>query len=1041
MLDSIIKFSLKNRLTVVVLSLILLVYGVFVTINLPIDVFPDLNRPIVTIITNTPGYAPDEIETLITIPLETNINGTPGLTRVRSLSWIGVSLIYAEFEWGTDINKNRQLIAEKIQQTTDVLPKGIIPVMAPSSSIMGEIMFVGLVSPNNKVSPMELRTLADWVVRPRLMTISGLSQIIPIGGEVKQYQILIDSKKLQQKNLSLEDLEHALGEISENTTGGFLDKDHLEYLIRPLGRVSSLEDIENSYIGTTLGMPVLVKDVAKVKIGPQVIRGQGSINGQNAVILTIQKQPSTDTTKLTKLIEAELVNIQTTLPDGVKVESDLFKQSRFIENSIKNVEEALRDGAIMVAIILILFLLNVRTTVITLTAIPMSFVMTAIVFKLMGLSVNTMTLGGLAVAIGELVDDAIVDVENVFRRLKENKKLANPENPILVIYRASSEVRNSIVFSTIIVVLVFIPLFALSGIEGRLFAPLGLSYIISLIASLIVSLTLTPVLCSYLLPKMKAMEHSDGRLVLLLKKLVGKVVRKNLHRPYPIFISCFALFLISLAGVFFLGRNFLPEFNEGTAVVGVASAPGISLAESNEQGLKIERKLMQIPEVKSVVRRVGRAEMSEYVEGSDWNEYDIDFKPEGREKELVLKDLRDTIKGVSSELAVSVGQPISHRLDHLLSGVRAQIAIKLFGQDLTELRRLAFEMKEALEGTEGLVDLQVEPLVLIPQLKINIDREAASQRRISTGDLANNLALLLNGTDIGRFIEKQRSFDIFMRLDDESRNSVEGIKNTLIKSLPTGDRVTVADIAEVYEGQGPNLINREDMLRRIIISGNSAGRDLNSLVEEINKKIKTVELPKGYFIRIGGQFESQQQASRLIAILGIFSLLGVFFVLYIHFRSVFLSLQVMLNIPLALIGSVMALYMARETMSLATMVAFITLCGIASRNGIMMISHYLHLIKEEGHAFSEEMIVQGTLERLVPVLMTALSAALALVPLLLSEGEPGKEILHPVAVVIVGGLMSSTLLDIFVTPLVFFRFGKKSVDRYLKNSQDEVFGE
>lgn len=1041
MLDYIIRFSLKNRLTVLVLSLILLFYGSFITMNLPIDVFPDLNRPVVTVITNAPGFAPDEIETLITIPLETNMNGTPGLTRVRSLSWIGVSIIYAEFEWGTDIYKNRQLIAEKIQQTSDRLPPKVVPIMTPASSIMGEIMFVGLVSSNNNVSPMELRTLADWVVRPRLMTITGLSQITPIGGEVKQYQILIDSKKLQSKNITLEDLQHSLGEISENTTGGFLNKDKKEFLIRPLGRVQSLEDIENSFVGLHLGLPILVKDIAEVKIGPQIIRGLGSINGQEAVILTIQKQPGADTTKLTHLVEDELKSIQKMLPAGVEIKSDLFKQSRFIENSISNVEEALRDGAIMVAIILILFLLNVRTTLITLTAIPLSFVMTAIVFKWLGLSVNTMTLGGLAVAIGELVDDAIVDVENVFRRLKENKIATHPKNPFVVIYEASSEVRNSIVFSTIIVVLVFIPLFAMSGIEGRLFAPLGLAYIISLLASLVVSLTVTPVLCSYLLPNAKAVEHSDGKLVLWLKNMVEKIVRHNLKRPMPIMVICFLLFTVSLSILPFMGRNFLPEFNEGTAVIGVASVPGISLEASHQLGFEIEKRLMLIPEVKSVVRRVGRAELSEYVEGSDWNEFDIDFKETGREKEVVLSEIRKAIKEVDPEVAVNVGQPISHRLDHLLSGVRAQVAIKIFGPDLTELRRIAFEMKEELDSTQGLVDLQVEPLVLIPQVKVAIDRELASKNRMSAGELANNMALMLNGSAIGRFIEGQRSFDIYVRMDDASRNTINGIQNTLVQTLPTGEKIKVADVAEVYEGQGPNLINREDMVRRIIISGNSEGRDLESLVSEIKNKISKVELPNGYFIKIGGQFESQQEASRLIVILGLFSLLGVFFVLFIHFKSVFLSLQVMLNIPLALIGSVVAIAVTERVLSLATMVAFITLCGIASRNGIMMIGHYLHLMKEEGEEFSDQMIIRGTLERLVPVLMTALSAALALVPLLLSRGEPGKEILYPVAVVIVGGLFSSTLLDIFITPVVFFKYGKKSSEKYLKEDQLQVLGE
>jgi CzcA family heavy metal efflux pump len=1034
MLDAVIRFSLKHRLTVIVFSVFLLIYGGWIAYKLPVDVFPDLNRPIVTIMTEGHGLAPEEVETLITLPIETALNGTPNVVRIRSSSAIGISIVYVEFEWGTDAFRNRQLIAERLQLAKDRLPPDVTPTMTPTSSIMGEIMFVGVTSPSGKVSPMELRTLADWTIRPRLMTISGISQIIVMGGNLKQYQILVSSEKLQRHGIPLEDLKHALSEISDNTTGGFINIGKQEYLIRPMGRVKSIEDIKNSFVGVSLGRSVLLKDVAEVRIGSGIKRGNGSVNGKHAVILTIQKQPSGDTINVTRKVEEELASLQKSLPEGVIIETDLFKQSRFIENSIANVEEALRDGAIMVAIILFLFLLNVRTTVITLTAIPLSFVITAIVFKWLGLSVNTMTLGGLAVAIGELVDDAIVDVENVFRRLRENRLAANPRNPLEVIYHASSEVRNSIVFSTIIVVLVFIPLFALDGIEGRLFAPLGIAYIISLLASLVVSLTVTPALCSYLLPKSKSMEHpADGRLVVFLKDIVRKTIHRNLgHHRMVLSISA-VLVIGALSLLPFMGKNFLPDFNEGSATIGLAAAPGISLEASDEIGLKIEAEILKVPEVKNTVRRVGRAEMDEHAEGVHWNEIDVDFKEEGRPREEVLADIRKRIETTAPEIFMNIGQPISHRLDHLLSGVRAQVAIKIFGPDLSILRRLGGEIHEAIQDVPGIVDLSLEPLVLIPQVKMNINREAAAEARMGAGALAQDLEAMLSGEVVGQFLEGQKSYNIYLRLDEKSRDTVESIKKTPIKYTPTGQFITVNDVADVYEGTGPNAVNREDMVRRIIVSANSDGRDLGNLVGDINARIAKVNVPKGYFVRIGGQFESQKNASRLLMFLGTISLLGIFFVLYLHFSSIPLTLQIMLNIPLALIGSVLAIWMTERVLSVATLVAFITLCGIASRNGIMMITHYLHLMKEEGEKFSEEMVIRGSLERLVPVLMTALSAALALVPLLMSRGEPGKEILYPVAVVIVGGLISSTLLDILVTPVVFFRFGRKPAEKWLEN--------
>ncbi|MBI4346245.1 MAG: efflux RND transporter permease subunit [Elusimicrobia bacterium] len=1038
MLNAVIRLSLRNRLTVLALAAAATAYGLWIAAQLPVDVFPDLNRPTVTVLTEAHGLAPEEVETLVTLPIEAALNGTPGVIRLRSSSGIGISILHVEFDWGTDIFRDRQLVAERLQLVQTRLPEGLIPVIGPISSIMGEIQFAGLTSPDGSVAPMDLRSTADWVVRPRLMTIPGISQVVVMGGQVKQYQILVSSDRLQRKGISLEGLKHALSEISENTTGGFIDLDGKEFLIRPLGRAESIEEISESPVGLHLGRPVLVKDVAQVRLGPRTKRGEASVNGRHAVVMTIQKQPGASTTELTRKIDAALAELQKTLPPGARIEGDLFKQARFIEAAVSNVEEALRDGAIMVAIILFLFLVNWRTTTITLATIPLSILVTAIVFRLMGLGINTMTLGGLAIAIGELVDDAIVDVENVFRRLRENRAAGSPKHPLRVIYDASSEVRNSIVFSTIIVILVFLPLFALGGIEGRLFAPLGVAYIISLTASLIVSLTVTPVLCSYLLPSAKATDRQeDGWLVRRLKSLDRRVLARTIHRPLAALGACALLLAGALALLPSMGRSFLPEFNEGTATIGVAAAPGISLEASDALGLAVERAMLSIPEVKSTIRRTGRAEMDEHAEGVHWSEIDVDFKDGGRPRQAVLQELRAKVEK-TGDVYVNIGQPISHRLDHLLSGVRAQIAVKVSGPELSELRRLGAQVEAAMKDVPGLVDLQLEPLVLIPQLKLAIDREEASRFALSPGALAEDLEMALNGAQVGSVLESQRIYDIFMRLDDASRATPESIGAVLVKTLPTGQLVRVGDVAQLYKGTGPNMVNREGMQRRIVVSANSQGRDLGSLIAEIQRRVAhRVKLPPGYFIGYGGQFESQQKASRMVLFLGVVSLAGIFLVLYIHFRSWVLTLQIMLNIPLALIGSIAAIYLTERTLSVATLIAFITLCGIASRNGIMMISHYLHLMKEEGEAFSEAMVVRGSLERLVPVLMTALTAALALVPLLLSKGEPGKEILYPVAVVIVGGLFSSTLLDIIVTPAVFYRFGKRAAERLIAAQEEK----
>lgn len=1037
MLDRLIKFSLKNRMFVVSAAAFLLVYGSWTLSQLPVDVFPDLNRPTVTIMTEASGLAPEEVETLVTYPLETSLNGLPGIERVRSSSGVGLSIVYAEFEWGTDVYRNRQLVQEKLNLAKEKLPKGLAPVMGPISSIMGEIQLVGLTSQDNKVSPMDLRTIADWTIRPRLLSIPGVSQVTSIGGGVRQFQILLSADKIQKLQISIEDIEHNLSEISLNSTGGFINIEKNESLIRVLGAIRDREEILSSVVGQHLGKPVLVRDIADVVEAPQTMRGDASVNAKSGVIMSIQKQPGVSTIELTKKIEAALKELQKSLPLGVDLSPNLFKQSNFIESSIGNVKEALRDGVILVVLVLFLFLLNFRTTVITITAIPLSFVLTAIVFKIFGLSVNTMTLGGLAIAIGELVDDAIVDVENVFRRLRENNQSDTPRNSFVVIYEASSEVRNSIVIATVIVCLVFLPLFSMGGIEGKLFIPLGISYIISLLASMVISLTVTPALCSYLLTKKGLLDHKEGKFVLFLKRIDTQILHKSLLHPKIVLSVTGLLFLGAVGLSFQMGRNFLPKFNEGTATISMMAQPGISLDESNKLGKRAEELILKSPEVKSVSRRTGRAEQDEHAEGVHSSEIDVDFKEDGRKREVVLNEIRENLSTIEG-VFINLGQPISHRLDHLLSGVRAEIAIKIFGPDLTVLRAKAAEMKTALEGTKGLVDLQTEQQVLIPQVKIQLLREEAAKYGIVIGDLAKLMEQALQGEVVGQILEGQKNIDVLLRFDEKSRSDLELIKNTPIKTMPDGTKITVEKIADVFESTGPNIINRENTQRRMVVIANSSGRDLDSLVTEIQSKINSkIKLPNGYFVSYGGQFESQKAASRLMLFLGLLSILGVFVVLYMHFKSTFIAIQVMLNIPMAFIGGIIGVYLSDKTISVASLVAFVTLCGIASRNGIMMISHYLHLMKHEGEVFSEKMVIRGSLERLVPVLMTALTAILGLLPLALAGGAPGKEILHPVAVVIVGGLISSTLLDMFVTPAVFFHFGRKSAEKSVQRMDEE----
>lgn len=1037
MLNALIKFSLQNRLIVITVSVLLLVYGGFTMMKLPVDVFPDLNRPTVNILTEAPGLAPEEVETLVTLPLETALNGAPGVKRVRSSSGIGLSVLYVEFDWDMEIYRARQLVQERLQLVSEKLPLGVSPTMGPISSIMGEIMLIGVSSKSGQTPPMELRTIADWTLRQRLLTIPGISQVIAIGGGVKQYQIFASPEKMAAYSVSFQEVISAAKAAQKNTPGGYLQGQNQEALVRNIGRTTSIEDIADSVVAIRGTTPILLKDVADIQFGKQVMRGDAGVNGSSAVILSVQKQPGTDTVFLTKQIETSLVEIAKELPPDVQL-VPLFKQANFISSAVANVEEALRDGAIIVAIVLIVFLLNARTTIITLTAIPLSIIISAIVFKFFGLSINTMTLGGLAIAIGEMVDDAIVDVENVFRRLRENRSSANPKPVIQVIFDASSEVRNSIIFATIIVVLVFIPLFALSGIEGRLFAPIGIAYITSIIASLFVAVSLTPVLCSYLLPKMKVMEHQeDGWLVSKLKQYDRDVILHfTLRHPTKVIIATAILVACSFALYPLMGKEFLPEFNEGTATINVFSAPGTSLEQSNRIGAIAEKLLLSIPEVISTGRRTGRAEQDEHAEGLHYTEIDVDLKTTGRNREEILEEIRQNLAGIPG-VVTSVGQPISHRLDHMLSGVRAQIAVKVFGQDLDKLRSIAADIENVMKDINGVVDLQIEKQVLIPQVRIEAKRDKAKLYGIQIGELNDLLETALNGSVVGQVLDGQRTYDIFVRYDENSRSNIDNLKRMLV-DVGNAQKVPLSLLANVHESKGPNIINRENVLRRIVIQANSAGRDLSSIVSEIQEQVgRAVKLPQGYHIRFEGQFQSQKDAARLIGILSIITLGAMFLVLYSHFKSSMIVFQILLNIPLAFVGGLIMSYLLIGKISIATLVGFITLAGIASRNTIMMISHYLHLMEYEGESFTEAMVIRGSLERLVPVTMTALTAGLALIPLTLSAGEPGKEILYPVAVVILGGLFSSTLLDMAVTPAVFWKFGKEAALKYISKHKEK----
>jgi len=973
------------------------------------------------------------------VPIETALNGMPGVTRVRSTSGVGLSIVYAEFDWGTDIFRNRQLVAERLALVREQLPAGVTPVMGPVSSIMGEIMLIAIPLRADAASPgadrgwspaMQARDWADFVLRPRLLAIAGVSQVIAIGGEVRTLRVVPDTARMAQFGVSLTQIEQALSGFGSNVGGGFIDLNSREYLIRHLGRGASGEALATQLAGIAVawrdGRAVLLEQVARVAFAPGLKRGDAGHNGEPAVVLSVQKQPQADTVELTRAVEAALAELGAGLPAGLAAPQVLFRQADFIEAAVGNVAEVLRDGAIMVAIVLFAFLLSARTTVISLTAIPLSIAVAMLVFHWLGLTINVMTLGGLAIAIGELVDDSVVDVENILRRLKQNRVAEHPRPVVEVVRRASVEVRTGIVYATVIIVLVFVPLFALPGIEGRLFTPLGIAYIVSIAASLLVAMTVTPVMAYYLLPRMKRLGHGDSPLAAWLKRIDARVLHWSFDRWRV--LAAVALLAVTAAAVALplLPRAFLPGFNEGSLVLGVIMRPGTSLAEANRVGAQAERLIMQVPEVVQVGRRTGRAELDEHAEGVHSAEIDVDLRRSERSREEVMADIRERLALLPAQVAI--GQPISHRLDHLLTGVRAQIAVKIFGDDLDTLRGLAESLRGQLAGVPGLVDLSVEKQVLIPQIVVRLDHRRAAQLGLPPGEAVRLLQALTDGAHGAQIVDGARRFELVLRLDDAQR-SPQDLARTLIDT-PAG-RVPLSAIASVELGDGPNQIVRENARRRIVVYANTDGRDMSQVVAGIRGVLAQQALPEGTFVSLEGQFQAQEQATRLIAVLALLSLAMIFLVLYSRYRSVVLAGIVMVNIPLALIGAVAAMWLMGVSLSVASMVGFITLAGIATRNGILKISHYINLCKFEGESFGRAMIVRGSLERLTPVLMTALVAAFALTPLLLAADAAGKEILHPVAVVIFGGLISSTLLDTLLTPVLYWRFGRPPTERLL----------
>lgn len=1034
MLNRLIRAALANRAGVIGLSVLAMLAAYFVGRDLPVEVLPDLTKPTVIVLTEAPGLAPEEVEAGVTVPIERALMGVAGVTRLRSNSDVGLSLVYAEFGWGADLRRARQAVREQVQAVQGTLPEGVEPFLTPEASLMGEILLIGLRSTNVAVTPPDVRTVADWVVRPRLQGIPGIAEVLNMGGGIRQVQIQPDPVRMQLHGVTLEMLEKASREAAGTTTGGFLQTGSTETMVRNLAMTVDLEVLGRTVVTASEGVPVRISDVATVAWGIEPMRGDGSINGVRGTVMSVTKAPGFDTLALTARIEEALAALRPSLPSGMEAVV-LFKQADFIGHAIGNLREAIRDGAIMVAVVLLLFLLNVRTTFITLMAMPLSFAVTVLAFRWLGVSVNSMTLGGLAVAIGMVVDDAIVDVENVYRRLRENAARPEPLPRLEVIARASGEVRGSILYATLLIILVFLPLLGLSGVEGRLFAPIAVATIVSMVASFVVSLTVIPVLCSLLLAPKAGAVHRDGWLVRGLQwALEHTLLRVGLGAPF-LLLGGVALVVV---GAFLLypgmGKDFLPAFREETALVSMTAAPGTSLDEMNRISDVAEAELMSIPEVRMVGRRLGRAERGDHVVPVSTVEFDVDFREsEGRKaarsRAEILADVRSRMRAIPGTFSVVMG-PLADRIGHMLSGVSAPVAVKVFGPDLDRLRELGTRIQTVARSIPGLEDCKLDQQSTLPQLRIEADRERAAAFGITPGALNDQLSMLIGGRTVGTLRDGPRTIDLVLRLPEAWRDSPERIAELPVE-VHTGDavlrRVPLSTVAAVRQARGPNVIFREGSQRRFVVAIKPAARDVESMVERLREAVtERVELPEGYWITFEGEFEAQRDATRRIAwlSLGVLGVIG--FLLHAHFRSGYFVFQVLIDIPLALVGGLVLTWWMLDNISIATLVGFIAVAGVSARNSIMLISHYLHLMRNEGEGFTRSMIVRGTRERLVPVLMTALSAGIGLVPLLLAADEPGKEILHPVAVVIVGGLVSSTLLGLGVTPAMFYAFGRKA---------------
>lgn len=1041
MLNKIIAFALKNRLLVVVFSLLLALSGTYVAKQMPIDVLPNLNRPMVVIMTEAHAMVPEDVETLVTTPLEQILNGATGVERVSSSSGLGLSVVKVEFGWDSDVYINRQIVAEKLVLAKSRLPEGVEPVMAPISSIMGQIQFIGLSSKTGKLSQEEIRSIADFQLKYDLLSIPGVSKVIVAGGGGKQLQIIMDSNKLRAFNVTAQEVANAVRLNNENKSGGFINLSTSAPVITVTGMLKNKDELANAVVRPDPLRPVRIKDIGEIKFGPSIIKiGDIGINGTPGVIMVIMKQPGFDTVKLTEKIDSTLKEKSGGLDPDLNVNPALFRQADFIHRAIDNVIEAVRDGGILVVIILFLFLMNWRTTFITLTAIPMSVAITALIFSAFGISINTMTLGGLAVAIGALVDDAIVDVENVYRRLNQNKNSTNKLHPLQVIFRASSEVRKPIVIGTLLVIVVYIPLFFLSGMEGKLFVPIGIAYIVSVAASLLVSLTLTPALCFYLLPKNLAKHESgDTALVRKLKVVIGKCISLSINNAKLVLLTLAAA---TAGGVYLLltsGSQFLPAFNEGVAQVNLVLPPETGLKTSNEYGTRLENLLKDIEGVKYVTRRTGRAEGDEHAEGVSTSEVIITFDPEiNRDPEDIKAEIRKKFSIEFPGVAMAIDQPLAHLLSAMLSGIKAQVAVKVFGPDMDTLRSLSKEIEATLQKVDGVKDLMVEQQVLIPNVVIKPNRENLARHGLSVDDVGEMIELSLGGEEVSRLVQGRYVYPIVLRLEEKDRQDLNQLKNLYVRKHD-GTLIRLKDVADVKVEMTSNSIKHENVGRRVVVQHNIAGRSLGEVVNDVNFALdpirKKLQGMKGYSLKLSGQFEAQEAATKRILILSLLSLLAMVLILYSHFGSLNLSIQVLASIPMAFIGAVIYIKLSSQDVSVATLVGLISLGGIATRNAILLLDHYLHLLKEEKMSFSRDLIIKAGQERMIPVLMTALTSGIALIPLALSPGQPGKEILYPVATVIIGGLISSTLLDFIVRPAIFWLFGEKACENTNEDQQ------